>query len=59
MADAVVAMLDPIRERYTELRADESRLRSTLRTGAEQAQAVAAPTLTTIKRRMGFDVPEA
>ena len=59
VADAVVAMLDPIRERYTELRADESRLRSTLRTGAEQAQAVAAPTLTTIKRRMGFDVPEA
>ena len=59
MADAVVAMLDPIRERYTELRADESHLRTTLRAGAEQARAVAAPTLATIKQRMGFDVSDA
>ena len=34
VAEAVVAMLDPIRERYTELRADESHLRTTLRAGA-------------------------
>jgi tryptophanyl-tRNA synthetase len=57
VADAVVAMLDPIRERYVELRSDEALLTGTLEAGAARAREVAGPTLETIKRRMGFDVP--
>ncbi|HUZ83837.1 MAG TPA: tryptophan--tRNA ligase [Gaiellales bacterium] len=54
VADSVVEMLRPIRERYTELRAEEPELRRILEAGAERARAVAAPTLSEMKRRMGF-----
>ena len=54
VADAVVEWLRPMRERYLELRADESELRSVLSGGAQQAQAVAAPTLAEMRHRMGF-----
>src|SRR6185295_10138017 len=54
VADAVVEWLRPLRERYLELRSDESELRAVLARGAEQAQAVAAPTLAEMRHRMGF-----
>ena len=59
VADAVVAMLTPIRDRYLELRSDEAQLRSILTAGAEQARSVSSVTLATIKERMGFDVAGA
>jgi tryptophanyl-tRNA synthetase len=59
VAEAVVAMLTPIRERYLELRSDEAQLRAILGAGAEQARAVSSVTLATIKQRMGFDVSDA
>jgi tryptophanyl-tRNA synthetase len=54
VAEAVVELLDPIRRRYQELRADEGELRRLLAVGAEKAAAESAPTLETMYERMGF-----
>ena len=54
VADAVVELLDPIRRRYQELRADEGELQRLLALGAEKAAAESAPTLETMYERMGF-----
>ena len=52
-AEAVIAMLAPVRERYDELRADEARLESVLALGAEKARAIAATTLADVRDAMG------
>jgi len=57
VAEAVVALLDPIRTRYEELRADEPGLLSLLARGADKARATAAPTLEQMYERMGFVRP--
>ena len=57
VAEAVVELLDPIRRRYDELRADEDELRRLLAHGAEKAAAAAAPTLEAMYERMGFIRP--
>ena len=54
VAEAVVEMLRPVRERYLELRSDEPALRAILHAGAERARAVSYETLTEMRRRMGF-----
>lgn len=54
VAEAVVELLDPIRLRFEELRADEGELRRLLAHGAEKAAAASAPTLEAIYERMGF-----
>jgi tryptophanyl-tRNA synthetase len=54
VAEAVVALLDPIRRRYESFRADEAALRKLLMCGAEKAHAAAAPTLACMYERMGF-----
>jgi tryptophanyl-tRNA synthetase len=54
VAEAVVELLDPIRRRYEELRADEGELLRLLTVGAEKAAAESAPTLETMYERMGF-----
>jgi tryptophanyl-tRNA synthetase len=54
VADAVVGYLEPVRERYGELRADEDELERILAAGAEKARAVAAPTLTEVRDAMGI-----
>src|ERR671934_255986 len=54
VAEAVEAMIGPVRNRYLELRADEGHLLEVLAAGAGRAQALAAPKLAEIKRRMGF-----
>jgi tryptophanyl-tRNA synthetase len=54
VADAVVELLDPIRRRYQELRADDTELLRLLALGAEKAAAESAPTLETMYERMGF-----
>jgi tryptophanyl-tRNA synthetase len=56
-ADAVVALLDPIRTRYEQLRADEGELLARLAAGAERARAASAPTLERMSERMGFVLP--
>jgi tryptophanyl-tRNA synthetase len=57
VGEAVVAVLDPIRTRYEELRADEAQLRALLAAGAEKAREISAPTLEQMYERMGFVRP--
>jgi len=57
VAEAVVALLDPIRTRYEELRADEAELRAMLARGADKARETSAPTLEQMYERMGFVRP--
>ncbi len=54
VADAVVAMLDPVRLRYDELIKDRGELDRILKSGAEQAQATAFRTLSKVSRKVGF-----
>ena len=57
VAEAVVAALAPIQERYHALRADENELRRLLAHGAEKARAVSGPVLEETYERMGFIRP--
>jgi tryptophanyl-tRNA synthetase len=57
VGEAVIALLEPIRERYVELRADADELRRMLAEGAEKAREESAPTLRTMYERMGFVTP--
>ena len=52
-ADAVIAELTPVRERYAELRPDEGRLEEILEDGAERARAIARGTLAEVRAAMG------
>jgi tryptophanyl-tRNA synthetase len=53
VADAVVANLAPVRERYQELRGDEEELEAILEAGADKARAIAADTLADVRMAMG------
>jgi tryptophanyl-tRNA synthetase len=55
VADAVVEMLRPVRQRYLELRSEIDELETVLRRGAEHARSVSSATLAEMKRRMGFE----
>jgi tryptophanyl-tRNA synthetase len=57
VAEAVVELLAPVRERYAELRPDEAALEATLAAGAERARAIAAGTLAEVRDRMGIGPP--
>jgi len=57
VGEAVVAVLDPIRSRYEQLRADETELRRILEMGADRARETASKTLETMYERMGFVLP--
>ncbi|HET6998822.1 MAG TPA: tryptophan--tRNA ligase [Solirubrobacterales bacterium] len=54
VAEGVIELLDPVRERYAELRPDEAALEATLAEGAEKARTIAAATLADVRARMGF-----
>jgi tryptophanyl-tRNA synthetase len=58
VGEAVVAVLEPIQERFRDLRADEDELRRLLARGAAKAREVAAPTLAAMYERMGFVLPQ-
>jgi tryptophanyl-tRNA synthetase len=57
VAEAVVALLDPIRLRYGELRGDPGTLQSLLAKGAAKASAISAETLELAYERVGFVAP--
>ncbi|HEV3230411.1 MAG TPA: tryptophan--tRNA ligase [Solirubrobacteraceae bacterium] len=57
VADAVVELLAPVRERYEEIRPDEAALEETLAAGAAQARAIASGTLADVRERMGVGPP--
>ena len=54
VAEAVIALLEPVRLRYEELRADAPELLRMLARGAEKARVASEPTLETMYERMGF-----
>jgi tryptophanyl-tRNA synthetase len=57
VAEAVVELLEPVQERYRELRSDEGELERILAIGAEKARAVAAPVVADVRERMGYASP--
>src|SRR6266508_2789619 len=57
VAEAIVEVLDPIRKRYDELRADVAELDRLLQIGAEKARGASEPTLGLMYERMGFANP--
>jgi tryptophanyl-tRNA synthetase len=54
VAESVVELLAPVRERYAELRPDEAVLEAALAEGAEKARGIAAGTLAEVRDRMGI-----
>jgi len=57
VAAEVIAYLEPVRERYAQLREDEAALESILARGAEQAREIASETLVDVRERMGVGAP--
>jgi tryptophanyl-tRNA synthetase len=57
VAGALVERLEPVRERYAELRADTDAIESILADGAARARAIAAETLADVRERMGVGAP--
>jgi len=54
VAEEVVQLLTPVRERYLELRADEAGLERALAEGAERARAIAEPVIADVRGAMGI-----
>ena len=54
VAEGVVELLAPVRERYEGLRPDEAELERILGIGAEKARAIAAPVVADVRERMGY-----
>jgi tryptophanyl-tRNA synthetase len=54
VGEALVEALAPIRERYTELRADEAAIERSLAAGAERARAIATDTMAEVRAAMGI-----
>ena len=57
VGEAVVALLDPVRLRYGDLRGDPCELHAILARGAEKAHAIAAETMALAYDRVGFVRP--
>jgi tryptophanyl-tRNA synthetase len=57
VAEAVVALVEPIQGRYRDLRSDVPELQRLLGIGAEKARETSAPTLEQMYERMGFVRP--
>jgi tryptophanyl-tRNA synthetase len=56
VTDAVIALLEPIQQRYRELSADSTTVAKILEAGAEKAQIAAAATLDRARRNIGLVV---
>jgi tryptophanyl-tRNA synthetase len=57
VAAEVIAYLEPVRERYAQLREDEAALESILARGARQAREIASATLVDVREHMGVGAP--
>lgn len=57
VADAVVSLLEPLQQRFTEIRADDVLMRQVMQQGAEQARSRAAETLRKVYDAVGFVLP--
>jgi tryptophanyl-tRNA synthetase len=54
VAEGVIELLAPTRERYAELRPDEATIEASLTAGAEKAREIASRTLAEVRDRMGI-----
>jgi tryptophanyl-tRNA synthetase len=54
VAEGVVELLAPVRERYAELRPDEAALEAALAAGAEKAREISSRTVAEVRDRMGI-----
>lgn len=54
VAEAVNGFLRPMRDRYTELKADRGAVEAILRQGADKARTVAAATMASVRERVGL-----
>jgi tryptophanyl-tRNA synthetase len=59
VAEEIVQLLTPVRERYLELRADEAALERALAEGAERARAIAKPMMVEVRNAMGIGPVQA
>jgi tryptophanyl-tRNA synthetase len=57
VADAIIALLEPLQQRYEELSEDPAEVSRILRLGAEKATEIAAPTLVLAKNNIGLVAP--
>ncbi len=57
VADAVIALLEPVQKRFYELRQDQTVLQQVMRQGAAQARERAAATLAKVNEAVGFVLP--
>ena len=57
VAEAVIALLEPIQTRFRELRDDPAELQRALAQGADKARTASTPTLEAMYERMGFVRP--
>jgi tryptophanyl-tRNA synthetase len=57
VGDAVVTLVEPIAQRYEELRSDPGELKRLLVMGADKAREASHPTLERMYERMGFVRP--
>ena len=57
VSEATIEYLAPVRERYSDLRADEPALERTLAAGAARAREIATGTLADVRERMGVGAP--
>ena len=58
VGEAVRDYLAPVRERYWEIRPDETAIEAALAAGGERARAIASETLADVRGRMGVGAPE-
>ena len=59
VAEAVIDYLAPVRERYSDLRAEQTKLEAILAAGAEKASSIASDTLADVRECMGLGAPRA
>ncbi len=57
VADAVIALLEPVQQRYTEIRQDQQLMNDVMRAGAANARQRAAATLAKVNEAVGFVMP--
>lgn len=57
VADAVIALLEPVQQRYAEIRQDQQLMNEVMRAGAANARQRAAATLAKVNEAVGFVMP--
>lgn len=57
VADAVIALLEPVQQKFAEIRADQALMQQVLRAGAAKAREHAAKTLQRVNDAVGFVAP--